>query len=116
MNADYSKRDYLLPNGCKDLIDVITLQRLGTANALTPPGQPTELMVSNPISVGQLAALLGQEQTRILADLMQLGVFASVDQLLNFDTVCKVAQNYGFSAKLPKKDAGWTSYDPTKEY
>jgi hypothetical protein len=111
MDPDYNKRDYLLPNGCKDLIDVITLQGLGTANALTPPGQPTELLVSNPISVGQLAALLGQEQTTIIADLMQLGVFANADQLLNFDTVCKVAQNYGFTTKkVFKKDisADWT--------
>jgi len=28
MSPDYSKGDYLLPNGCKDLIDVINLQKL----------------------------------------------------------------------------------------
>jgi hypothetical protein len=99
MNPDYSNRDYSLPEGCKDLIDVIALQRLGEAKGPTPPGQPTDLLVSEPILVYQLAALLGQDPPKIIADLMQIGVFPKTDQPLNFEAISKVARKYGLTAK-----------------
>lgn len=99
MNADYGKRDYLLPGGCKDLIDVIKLSGLGAASVPAAPGQPTELLISEPILVNQLAAILGQDVPRIVADLMQIGVFAKTDQRLDFDAVSKVARKYGLTAK-----------------
>ena len=99
MNSDYGKRDYRLPEGCKDLIDAIKLSSLGTASVPTPPGQPTEVLISQPILVSQLAALLGQDVARIIADLMQIGVFATADQLLNFDALSKVVRKYGLTAK-----------------
>ena len=98
MNSDYGKRDYLLPQGCKDLIDAMKLHGLGTSIP-TPPGQPTELLFSEPIVVNQLAALLGQDVAKIIADLMQVGVFAAADQLLDFEALSKVVRKYGLTAK-----------------
>jgi len=104
MNLDYSNRDYSLPDGCKDLIDVIALKRLGEAEGPTPPGQPTDLLVSGPILVYRLAALLGQDPPKIIADLMRIGVFAKADQPLNFEAISKVVKTYGLTAKkLPGK-------------
>ena len=106
MNSDYGKRDYLLPNGCKDMIDTIKLRGRGPAGGPAAPGQPTELLVSEPILVDQLAALLGQDVPRIIADLMQTGVFAKADQLLDFEAISKVVRKYGLTAKqVPPLDA-----------
>ena len=106
MNSDSGKRDYLLPKGCKDLIDAINPSGLGPAGGPAAPGQPTELLISEPIFVNQLAALLGQDVPRIMADLMQTGVFAKADQLLDFEAISEVVRKYGLTAKqVPPLDA-----------
>src|SRR5215475_9741818 len=96
-SPDYTKRHYLLPKGCKDLIDVINLHKakppfpwhttkslqteletsLEDASSLLPP-ITGEILVSQPITVGELAKLLSQKPFMIIADLMMLGVFATV--------------------------------------
>src|ERR1043165_8243604 len=97
MNPDYSKRDYLLQTGCKDLIDVINLQAQRQTQTLwlaNPSKEPPpiknpskelspitkEVLVSEKTTVGELAALLGQKPFTIIADLLELGVFASISQ------------------------------------
>ena len=49
-------------------------------------------------TVKKLAALLGQKPFQIIGDLMQLGMFATADFLLDFKTISKVARMYGFTA------------------
>jgi hypothetical protein len=87
MEYDYKKRGYLLPEGCKDLIDV-----------MQPPGQPMqnpkapaspaplppivgELMVPEQMTVAELAAVLKQKPLKIIADLMGMGVFANLNRM-----------------------------------
>ena len=53
---DYSKRDYLLPKGCKDLADTLVIN------------------VSNEPTVLELAALLGKKPAALIADLFQFFV------------------------------------------
>jgi len=127
MNFDYSKRDYLLPNGCKDLIDVIHLERQQKmlllswklppilfskdTSSLTSTAKPStfqepvlppptgDILVSEKTSVRELAALVNQKPFKVIADLMELGVFAPVNQELDFATVSKVLRKYGYSAR-----------------
>jgi hypothetical protein len=127
LSPDYSKRDYLLPKGCKDLIDVINLEQgiratgqlpipwhLVTQDAeilrdeleaelkhasAHPPPVTGEILVSEQTSVAELARLLYQKPFQIMADLMKFGVFATVDQSLTFEIVRKVARKYGYEAK-----------------
>jgi len=73
-----SKRDYLLPNGCKDLIDTLYVQ------------------ISQEPTVAQLAVLLNQRPVKLVADLFAFGIFATAQQKLNFETACKIAQKYGY--------------------
>jgi len=104
LSPDYSQRGYLLPPGCKDLIDVLKLQ---APAAPRPPGAPPdepppltgEILISEPASAGDLARLLGEKPFKIIADLMQLGVFASVSQPLTFEITCQLARKYGYQAK-----------------
>ena len=124
MEHDYMKRGYLLPEGCKDLIDVLKRKqkrvhylfpKLPKQFAQLPKGYGTmikslkqpaplppvkgEITIPAQTTVAQLAALLSQKPFRIVADLMQLGVFASVKQLLGFETISRIARKYGFIAK-----------------
>ena len=122
LGPDYTKRDYLLPKGCKDLMDVINLQKeklaarwhmtegdvemrlaeleaeLQHTSGHVPP-ITGEILVSATIVVAELARLLCQKPFKIVADLMEVGVFANVKQSVSFEAACKVARKYGYAAK-----------------
>jgi Translation initiation factor IF-2, N-terminal region len=116
MENDFMKRGYLLPEGCKDLIDVLKLkphlppggwfdlselkpQLLKPPQSFPLPPITGEIIIPEGTSVLQLAALLGRKPFRIVADLMDIGVFANVNQLLDFETISKVARKYGYTVR-----------------
>jgi len=126
MENDYMRRGYLLPEGCKDLNDVLkqkqkrehyqlpmlpnkfgqfaegksfgALIKPRKQGAPLPPVQG-EIVVSAETTVSKLATLLRQKPILIIVDLMQMGVFARAWQLLGFETISRVARKYGFIAK-----------------
>jgi len=107
LNFEHFERGYLLPKGCKDLIDVINLQAHPKAeifpkqflkeSSLPPPSW--ELLVSEHATVGEIAALIKQKPYKIIADLMELGVFANVNQSLAFEVISQIISKYGYIAK-----------------
>jgi hypothetical protein len=109
MNFEHFERGYLLPEGCKDLIDVINLLqarpkptiflKAASTRANQEPPINGDLLVSETITVGELASLLRQKPFKIIADLMQLGFFATVKQSLGFEAVSQMARKYGYIAK-----------------
>ena len=121
MEHNYMSRGYLLPEGCKDLVDVLNLQRKQLPKPYflpklpgkfpnlqakpikwkKPPAPPLprEITIPSQISVSELASLLGQKPFKIIADLMELGVFVNVMHQLNFDTASQIAAKYGFTLK-----------------
>src|SRR5262245_46469477 len=108
MRFEHFERGYLLPNGCKDLIDAIKLRAtprtdifLHSASpaANQPPAMKGDLLVSDHATVSQLAALLGQKPFTIVADAMGLGIFAGANQSLDFDAISRIAAKYGYTAK-----------------
>jgi hypothetical protein len=106
MNDDYSKRNYLLPEGCKDLIDVLkpkvqhSEQKVPDAGSEALPPIVGEIMVAGTMTVAELAETLRVKPFKIIADLMQFGVFATPRQLIRFEAITKVARKYGYAAKL----------------
>jgi len=108
MNFEHFERGYLLPKGCKNLIDVINIRGKLQAMAFPRPasGPPDQLpqmkgdlLVPEHATVRELAALLGKAPGKIIADAMQLGVFATVNQSLRFATISQIASKYGYTAK-----------------
>ncbi len=119
MSFEDFERGYLLPTGCKDLIDVIGLHpvpqskiflRLPLVESKPQTGlwlkQPSaapvmkgDLFVSDHTTVKELAALLGQKAFQIIADAMELGIFASANQSLGFKAISQIAEKYGYVAK-----------------
>jgi hypothetical protein len=121
MEHDYTKRGYLLPEGCKDLIDVLKRNQQHEQHqlpkqhtqlpkeyetVLQPLKQPAplppikgEIIIPAQTSVSQLATLLGLKQFQIIADVMQLGFFVTAKQPLSFEIIASVARKHGFIAK-----------------
>ncbi len=108
MSFENFERGYLLPGGCKDLIDAIKLQsqpqakvflKAAHAPATQLPAIKGDLLVSEHSTAKELAGLLRQKPFKIIADAMQLGVFATVNQPLGFDTISQIARKYGYLAK-----------------
>ena len=119
MSFEHFERGYLLPKGCKDLIDVIGLHPqsqpriviklplghskpqtgISLEQASPSPAMKGDLFVSDHTTVRELAALLGQKAFQIIADAMQLGIFATVNQSLGFKAISQIAKKYGYAAK-----------------
>jgi hypothetical protein len=138
MYYDYNKRSYLLPPGCKDLIDLLKLDEqkkqfsiqlpklpgllggeifiAGTEEILGPwklkkkkskepeaeplivlPG--SEVVIPEQIVALQLAKIAGQKPFKIIADLMEIGVFANVNQPIDFEAASRILKKYGITAK-----------------
>jgi hypothetical protein len=126
MENEFMKRGYLLPEGCKDLMDALKLKgpqylsarslplilpekaikvwgakafKWAKAFKAAIPNVPIKgvLTIPREISVVQLAAMLGQKPFQIIADMMMLGVF--LDKELDFKTASRIAQKHGFIVK-----------------
>jgi translation initiation factor IF-2 len=105
MENDFMKRGYLLPDGCKDLMDALKLKAKRTSKykeavpSVLPPATLVELEVSEELSVAQLAGLLGENSADILFELIKLGIYLTIDEQLDFETISLVLHQYGFLAK-----------------
>ena len=108
MEFENFERGYLLPRGCKDLIDVINVEETPAAKIFLRPGSeppsepPTmkgEVLVSEHATIKELAALLGQKPFKVLADAMEFGVFVTLNQPLGFKAIFQIAAKYGYTAK-----------------
>jgi hypothetical protein len=58
-----------------------------------------DLLFFTPFTVGELASVLKRKPFKIIADLMQLGFFATLNQCLGLDTIFKLLGNTGMSLR-----------------
>jgi translation initiation factor IF-2 len=49
--------------------------------------------------VRELAELLGLKPFKVVADVLELGVFKHADEIIDFSTAAAIAQKHGFVAK-----------------
>ena len=122
LTPDYSKRDCSLPPGCKDLMDVLRLQKRKPTKAdlveiklhamvkksgMLPPKAEAKqtpsfaaiIEINDPVTVRDLAALLGRKPFEIIADLIDITGMAAVGQPVTFEVAAEVAVKYGYIAK-----------------
>ena len=100
MDNEYMKRGYLLPEGCKDLIDVPKYRTLPPPTPPEPlPPVIGEIEVPELMTVRQLAHVLKQKPFKIMADLMGFKVMVTLNQGISFDVISKVARKYGFTVR-----------------
>jgi hypothetical protein len=110
-NGFSSKRDYLLPSGCKDLIEVLKLdaKKMDTFGPVTVKSFPhRKAKVSKPprtvfldkvVVVKDLARALGIKLYTLVAVLREMKIFTSVNQKVSFHTAAKVARRFRCSAE-----------------
>jgi translation initiation factor IF-2 len=70
------------------------------------PADAQVITIKPPIVVRELAEQLKQKPFKIIADLMQLGVFATVNQSIEETVAQKVCAHYGCRFEVEKRDRG----------
>jgi translation initiation factor IF-2 len=70
------------------------------------PADAQVITIKPPIVVRELADQLKQKPFKIIADLMELGVFANVNQAIEEPVAQKVCAKYGFRFEVEKRERG----------
>src|SRR5262249_35743330 len=82
----------------------------GKAEPVVPkialPADAQVITIKPPIVVRELAEHLKQKPFKIIADLMQLGVFATVNQAIDETVAQRVCATYGFKFEVEKRERG----------
>ena len=55
--------------------------------------------IPDPVVVAELATTLREKPFKIVADLMEFGVFVNIYALVSFEVASKVARKYGYYAR-----------------
>ena len=94
----FDRCEYVLPPGCKDLIDKIHLSQAQSRRRPRKLRQPVVYLPSQ-IIVRDLATALGAKIPKVIHLLKEMKVFTSVNQKMPFYTAAKVALRFGYQAK-----------------
>ena len=70
--------------------------------AAAEPANDRVLMVRGPVVVKELAEMLGLRPNRLIADLMQLNVLASINQRVEIELANKIASKYGYTVEIER--------------
>jgi len=70
------------------------------------PADAQVITIKPPIVVRELAEHLKQKPFKIIADLMQLGVFATVNQAIDESVAQRVCATYGYKFEVEKRERG----------
>ena len=68
-----------------------------TARDLLEPGEPGKrVFVTDYIAVKELAKLLGLKPFKVVAGVLELGIFKHADDLIDFSTAATIAMKHGY--------------------
>jgi hypothetical protein len=90
--------EYLLPAGCKDLIDKIHLARARSLRKPRPRPKPTVYLPSR-ITVRDLAVALNAKLPAVIKVLKGMKIFTGLGRKIPFYTAARVAATRGYEAK-----------------
>jgi translation initiation factor IF-2 len=80
-----------------------------------PPTEGEIITLKPPIIVRDLAEQLKRKPFQIIADLMEVGVFANVNQSIDEDVAQKICAKYNFRFEVEKRERGGGSHAPAKK-
>jgi translation initiation factor IF-2 len=78
----------------------------GAAPKVVLPADAQVISIKPPIVVRDLAEQLKQKPFKIIADLMEAGVFASVNQAIDEKVAQRICAKYGFRFEVEKRERG----------
>jgi hypothetical protein len=97
-NQDYSKRDYLLPAGCKDLTDAINREAESRPRPAPDPPIARRITLPEKVSVQFIAETSGKT-IHVIARLMsRLRICVSVQRSVDFDDAARILRKFGIEA------------------
>ena len=111
--SESEKPRFLLPDGCKDLIDAIRLQasknkKVEIYTKITIPDQelpdnlPASVELPEFVTVKDLATALHLEAFSVIRTLMHFGLFETINSMLDFKTASLICDYYGVTPhKIP---------------
>ena len=70
-----------------------------TARDLLDPGEDKTILVAGYIEVRELAEAMKLKPFKVVADLMKSKIFKHSEEMIDFETAAKIAQNHGFQVK-----------------
>jgi len=97
-SPDPSKRDYLLPPGCKDLVDALQRQQKDLPPAPYPP-VTRHVRLPEKVSVRFLAEASGQDLHAIAKVMADLRIIVNVNRSVDFADAQKILRKYGIWAE-----------------
>jgi translation initiation factor IF-2 len=83
--------------------------------AFVPPPDGQIITLKPPIIVRDLAEQLKRKPFQIIADLMEVGVFANVNQSIDEDVAQKICAKYNFRFEVEKRERGGGSHTPVRK-
>ena len=67
------------------------------------------LPLGDAVTIGTLAQRMGVEPVQVIKQLMRAGIFASVNQVVDYETAAMVARTFGFAARKAEDSSGATA-------
>ena len=83
--------------------------------AAAPANDGKVMNIKAPISVADLAALMGMKPFKLIAELMPMGVFANPGTTLDSDQVAALCEKHGFTYERVKREKGAGVKAPVEE-
>lgn len=109
MQNEFMQRGYLLPEGCKDLIDL--LQPKACSPAKPPSDVPAnlppvigEITIPAYTTVAELSQMIQVTKWQLISDLMAENIFVTLHQLIPFEVASRLARKHGYLAKSTQKN------------
>jgi translation initiation factor IF-2 len=99
----------------KGAVPAKSAQSAGAAPKVLLPADAQVISIKPPIVVRELADQLKQKPFKIIADLMEAGVFANVNQAIDESVAQRICAKYGFRFEVEKRErGGGLVHTPTK--
>jgi translation initiation factor IF-2 len=85
------------------------------AERFVPPAGGQMITLKPPIIVRDLAEQLKRKPFQIIADLMEVGVFANVNQSIDEEVAQRICAKYGFRFEVEKRERGAGAHTPVRK-
>lgn len=95
---DYSKRDYLLPEGCKDVTDLLKREAVAASAERQDPPITKRVTLPEIVSVRFLAQITGQQIEVIIRWMWALRICVDKHRSVSFEEAEKVLRKFGVGA------------------
>jgi translation initiation factor IF-2 len=85
------------------------------AEKILPPATGQLITLKPPIIVRDLAEQLKRKPFQLIADLMEVGVFANVNQSIDEDVAQRICAKYNFRFEVEKRERGAGAHTPVRK-